>query len=86
MPGIGLQRSRVFSGFAILSSLASNCHHIDHVRTQLPYAVSVAVVSILAGGLFFYIGMPWWLNYLIGFVLLFGVIRFFGKTVEDVVE
>jgi len=52
----------------------------------LPYAVSVAVVSILAGGLFFYIGMPWWLNYLIGFVLLFGVIRFFGKTVEDVVE
>jgi len=74
------------SDTTILSSLASNCHHIDHVRTQLPYAVSVAVVSILAGGLFFYIGMPWWLNYLIGFVLLFGVIRVFGKTVEDVVE
>ncbi len=73
------------SDTTILSSLASNCHHIDHVRTQLPYAVSVAVVSILAGGLFFYLGMPWWLNYIIGFVLLFGVIRIFGKTVEDVV-
>jgi len=74
------------SDTTILSSLASNCDHIDHVRTQMPYAVSVAIVSLLAGGLFFYIGLPWWLNYLIGFGLLFGVVRFFGKTMVDVVE
>ena len=33
----------------ILSSLASKCNHIDHVRTQLPYALLVGFLSILLG-------------------------------------
>ncbi len=35
----------------ILSSLASSCNHIDHVRTQLPYAILVAAVCMLLGDL-----------------------------------
>ncbi len=36
-----------------MASAGANCNHIEHVRTQLPYAVTVAVISfinfILAG-------------------------------------
>ncbi len=39
------------SDTTILSSLASDCNHIDHVRTQMPYALTVGAISILAGGL-----------------------------------
>ncbi|WP_394200412.1 Na+/H+ antiporter NhaC family protein [Shewanella waksmanii] len=34
------------SDTTILSSTGANCHHIDHVLTQLPYAVIVAVISL----------------------------------------
>ncbi|WP_299014610.1 Na+/H+ antiporter NhaC family protein [uncultured Photobacterium sp.] len=33
------------SDTTILSSTGARCHHIDHVATQLPYALSVALVS-----------------------------------------
>ncbi|HNV71581.1 MAG TPA: Na+/H+ antiporter NhaC family protein, partial [Candidatus Ozemobacteraceae bacterium] len=35
------------SDTTIMSSMASGSDHIDHVRTQAPYAVAVAVVSLL---------------------------------------
>ena len=35
------------SDTTIVSSMASACDHIDHVRTQLPYAISIALVSVL---------------------------------------
>ena len=34
------------SDTTILSSTGASCHHIDHVTTQLPYALSIAMVSI----------------------------------------
>jgi Na+/H+ antiporter NhaC len=36
------------SDTTVLSSLGSACDHIDHTRTQLPYALSVAVVVVAA--------------------------------------
>ena len=33
------------SDSTILASLGASCDHMDHVKTQLPYAVSVAVAS-----------------------------------------
>ncbi|UXI02116.1 Na+/H+ antiporter NhaC family protein [Photobacterium sp. TY1-4] len=35
------------SDTTILSSTGARCHHIDHVSTQLPYALSVALVSAI---------------------------------------
>lgn len=35
------------SDTTILSSMATSCDHMDHVRTQLPYALSVGLVSLL---------------------------------------
>jgi Na+/H+ antiporter NhaC len=37
------------SDTTILSSMATSCDHIDHVKTQLPYAVLAAVVGIAFG-------------------------------------
>jgi Na+/H+ antiporter NhaC len=37
------------SDTTILSSMASGCNHVDHVRTQLPYAILIAVVCMLLG-------------------------------------
>jgi tetracycline resistance efflux pump len=42
------------SDTTIVSSMASACDHIDHVRTQLPYAISIAIVSAL---LFWLVGL-----------------------------
>jgi Na+/H+ antiporter NhaC len=35
------------SDTTIISSMASACDHIDHVRTQLPYALLAGVISIV---------------------------------------
>ena len=35
------------SDTSVLSSLGAACDHIDHVRTQLPYALLAAAVSII---------------------------------------
>lgn len=37
------------SDTTVLSSRASGCDHIAHVRTQMPYALSVGFISIAAG-------------------------------------
>jgi Na+/H+ antiporter NhaC len=37
------------SDTTIMSSLASGSDHVDHVRTQLPYALAVAGVALLSG-------------------------------------
>ncbi len=49
------------SDTTVLSSLASGCPHMEHVWTQLPYAVVVAVVSVVLGTLPAGWGLsPWW--------------------------
>jgi Na+/H+ antiporter NhaC len=37
------------SDTTIMSSMASGADHIDHVRTQLPYALVIGIVSIITG-------------------------------------
>lgn len=72
------------SDTTVLSSLASSCHHIDHVRTQLPYAMTVGIVSVLVGGvLFAFLPIPWYINYVLGTFLLYAVIRNRGKLVPE---
>lgn len=70
------------SDTTILSSLSSGCNHISHVNTQLPYALIVGIVSLFCGGVLFALGVPWYLLYVIGIVLLVGIVAFFGKRVE----
>jgi Na+/H+ antiporter NhaC len=47
------------SDTTVLSSVASGCDHLDHVRTQAPYAVSVALLALCAGHLPLLLGIAW---------------------------
>ncbi len=71
------------SDTTILSSMASGCDHVDHVRTQLPYALLVGVVAVLLGSLPAGFGVPWWIALLAGAGVLFAVLRFLGTEVEQ---
>lgn len=67
------------SDTTILSSLASGCDHIEHVRTQLPYAMTVGTTAILAGSVLTALGSPWWLGISLGLAILWLILRYFGK-------
>jgi len=67
------------SDTTIMSSLASQCNHISHVRTQLPYALTVGLVSLIIGTIPVAYGLPIPLAFVFGFAALYFVIRFFGK-------
>ncbi len=71
------------SDTTILSSMATQCNHVKHVRTQLPYAAIVGAVSLFICIVLVNIGVPWYLNYLIGFGMLYGIVRFLGKKVTS---
>ena len=70
------------SDTTIISSMASQCDHIDHVRTQLPYALSVGTVGLLVGLLPVGLGAPWWLMLPICALILAGALYVFGQKVE----
>jgi Na+/H+ antiporter NhaC len=67
------------SDTTILSSLASGCDHIEHVRTQLPYAMTVGAAAILFGSIMTALGSPWWIGMSLGLIVLWLVLRFIGK-------
>ncbi len=67
------------SDTTILSSLASGCDHIEHVRTQLPYAITVGATAILFGSVMTALGSPWWLGMSLGLLVLWLILRYFGK-------
>ena len=70
------------SDTTIMSSLASSCNHLQHVRTQMPYALTVGGVAVLLGVLPTALGLPSWAAFLMGFVVLWLIVRLVGKKVE----
>ena len=66
----------------ILSSLASKCNHIDHVRTQLPYALIVGLSSMVLGYLPSAYGLNPFISILLIFASLIVFLIFFGKKVD----
>ncbi|MDA3934260.1 MAG: Na+/H+ antiporter NhaC family protein [Gammaproteobacteria bacterium] len=71
------------SDTTIMSSMASHCDHIEHVRTQLPYALLVGVVAMLVAMIPVGYGLPWWLGLLSSAAVLFILLRWFGKPVVN---
>ena len=67
------------SDTTILSSMATGCDHIAHVRTQLPYALSVGAAAIFIGSLPVAYGLPNGLAILVGIGALAALIWFVGR-------
>ncbi len=67
------------SDTTILSSLASGSDHMDHVRTQLPYAATVGLVAIAVGYLPAGYGFPPALSLLAGALLLLVIVLWCGR-------
>lgn len=62
--------------------MGAGCDHIDHVRTQLTYAVVVALLAIVTGYLPAGLGLPVILTLPMGILATGLVIRFAGKKVD----
>ena len=71
------------SDTTIISSMGASCDHIDHVRTQLFYAIPVAIIAILFGYIPVSLGVPVWLSLFIGSSVIFLLIFFIGKKVDE---
>ena len=69
------------SDTTIMSSLASSCNHLQHVATQMPYALTVGATALLVGVLPTALGMPSWAAFLMGLAVLWLFVRLVGKKV-----
>ena len=72
------------SDTTVLSSQASGCDHISHVRTQLPYALVVGAVSILFGTIPIGFGASVWVMLPIGPCVLIAWLLLVGRRQADV--
>lgn len=70
------------SDTTVLSSLASGCDPVDHVRTQMPYAFLAGGTSVgalvLVG-----IGLPWWVVWPVAVVAVLAGLRLLGRHTSD---
>ena len=79
------------SDTTIMSSAGAQCNHINHVSTQLPYALTVAAVSfvsfIIAGFVqTWYIALPVGIVLMIGTLVIIKVITKNGKKAAEKAE
>ncbi len=70
------------SDTTVLSSMASACDHMDHVRTQLPYALAVAALAVLVGSLPVGYGLHPAIAYAVGGIGLYLLLRFGGGRID----
>ena len=69
------------SDTTIMSSMASGCNHLQHVKTQMPYALTVGAVALFIGVLPTALGMPPLIAIIIAIAALWSIVRFVGKKV-----
>jgi Na+/H+ antiporter NhaC len=70
------------SDTTIMSSLATGSDHVDHVRTQLPYALSVALISALFGYVPVGFGLSPWLSLALGCGAVVALVFVIGRPAE----
>ncbi len=74
------------SDTTIMSSMSSGCHHINHVRTQLPYAVTVALISMLFCYGLLFLHLPPFVDITIGVIVIALIFKYIAKPVEECYE
>ncbi|MCP3916558.1 MAG: Na+/H+ antiporter NhaC family protein [bacterium] len=72
------------SDTTVMSSIASASDHIDHVRTQMPYAITTMLVALVVG--YFpaaFLGMNPFISLALGVAVLAGIVLIYGKRPEQ---
>ena len=69
------------SDTTIMASAGAQCNHVNHVSTQLPYAVSVAAISFITYIVAGFVQSAW-ISLPIGVVLTLGYLLFMKKRTE----
>ena len=65
------------SDTTIMASAGAQCNHVEHVATQLPYAMTVATVSFVSyviAGVLQSVGIYWWVSLPVAIVLMIGTL------------
>ncbi|MCG8472112.1 MAG: Na+/H+ antiporter NhaC family protein [Desulfobacterales bacterium] len=70
------------SDTTILSSMGAACDHIDHTRTQLVYALTVAAITVVVGYLPAGLGLSPVVVLPLGMAAVIGTLYFVGKPVD----
>ncbi|EAK0962660.1 Na+/H+ antiporter NhaC family protein [Campylobacter upsaliensis] len=65
----------------ILSSMSAKCDHMEHVRTQIPYALFICAISLFTGYIPTALGLSVWLVLPLNFILITLLLRIIGKKV-----
>ena len=71
------------SDTTILSSAATSCDHLQHVHTQLPYALTVGGIAIVVGLIPTGFGLPWWMSFVVGAACVGAVVRWLGTRAVE---
>jgi Na+/H+ antiporter NhaC len=71
------------SDTTIMSSMASGSDHVDHVRTQLPYALTSGGLAVALGTLPAGLGMSPWISLSAGVLVLIVLVGFLGRTSDE---
>tara|TARA_Y100000996_G_scaffold398144_1_gene365906 strand:+ start:103 stop:1779 length:1677 start_codon:yes stop_codon:yes gene_type:complete len=74
------------SDTTILSSTASSSDHIDHVKTQIPYSLTVGIISMFIGYIGVGIGLSLVIIFIISILSIFFIIYLLGKPINDLKE
>ena len=71
------------SDTTVMSSLSAGCDHIEHVRTQLPYALLAGAAALGFGTLPISFGLPWWVGMVGAATVTILGLRVLGQKVPD---
>jgi Na+/H+ antiporter NhaC len=66
-----------------MSSMGAGCDHLEHVRTQLVYALAVAGISLVFGYLPAGLGLPIGMILPLAVLAVYLLVRFVGKPVDQ---
>ncbi len=71
------------SDTTILSAIVSSCDPMHHVRTQMPYALTVAVIALMCGYLPAASSLPSWIGILSGVGVIILLFAFLSRLRKD---
>ena len=70
------------SDTTILSSMGTSCNHIDHVQTQIYYAIFVAIIAILFGYIPAGFGISWYICIPVAIIVMYIGLKVIGEKVD----